>query len=57
MPEMSRRKILRTGAAISTGIASGAVFTPGNAEACPCKGKNGMWEKEYTFGHTIPFHG
>ena len=56
MLKTSRRQILRSGAALSAGIAAGAVLKPGKAKAaypignCSCE-----WENEYNFGHTILF--
>ncbi len=55
MPKTTRREMLRTGALMGSGIAAGAAFNSGTAEACPGTTPACKWEKEYTFGHTILF--
>ncbi len=57
MTVINRRNMLRTGAALGAGIASGAFIKPGEAQTLP-QGKMPyprQWALEYTFGHTIPF--
>ena len=55
MPKTTRREMLRTGALMGSGIASGAAFNSGTAKAYPGTTPDCKWEKEYTFGHTILF--
>ena len=47
MSTANRREMLRAGAALGAGIASGAIFNPERTEACP-GGKHALackWEK------------
>ncbi len=55
MKTTSRRSMLRTGALMSAGIATGGTLAPSGAgAACSC-GNGTEWEREYTFGHTVLF--
>lgn len=55
MLKMNRRKMLSTGAAFGSGIASGTVFHPDFTRACPGKQQQSNWDHEYTWGHTMLF--
>ena len=54
MPHSSCRDILRTGAALSAGILSGAVSSPGEKNHTAVHQAN-TWEREYNHGHTVLF--
>jgi len=56
MLKISRREMLRKGAALSAGIAAGSFMNTGVSQAeCPMKKNQCSWENEYTFGHTVLF--
>ncbi len=62
MSKTSRRNLLKAGAALGAGIASGGMLNTGVSDAaCPRKGRssgNGhtnRWDNEYTWGHTKLF--
>ena len=55
MKTTSRRSLLRAGAVLGAGIASGSSF-PAAASGAGCTGSlERGWDREYTFGHTILF--
>ncbi len=55
MKTTSRRSMLRTGALMGAGIATGGTLAPSKTEASGSIGKESEWEREYTFGHTVLF--
>ena len=55
MLKTNRRNMLRAGATLGAGIATGAVLTPAPLAAGSRKTQTSKWEHEYTFGHTILF--
>ena len=55
MVRTNRRTMLRAGAVLGAGIATGSVLTPGTLEARSGEKQTSKWEHEYTFGHTVLF--
>ena len=57
MPNPNRRELLRTGALLGAGIASGSIPQMSSAKtvSCPCPGYDSRWDHEYDYGHKILF--
>ncbi|MBT4483442.1 MAG: hypothetical protein HOC71_07170 [Candidatus Latescibacteria bacterium] len=55
MEKTSRREMLRNGAILSAGIASGGTLPAAARECSSLAGQDSRWDHEYTFGRTMLF--